>query len=79
MCGSRLEQILHQRAHFRDARRTADQHDFVNLLGLEVRIFQSLLAGADGAIDDGLDQLLELLARDFAPVAFAAGQVRYRA
>ena len=68
-----VEQIFHERANLRDARRAADQHDFVNLLGLEAGVFQSLLAGTDGAVDDRLDQLLELLARDLAPVAFAAG------
>ena len=69
-----VEQFLHQRANLGNARRTADQYDFVDLFGLEAGIFQRLLAGADGAIDDRLNQLLELLAGDFALIALAAGQ-----
>ena len=69
-----VEQILDERADFRDSCRSPDQHYFVDLLGLEVCVFQRLLGGANGAIDNGLDQLLELLPGNFAPVAFAAGQ-----
>jgi hypothetical protein len=47
----------------RNARRSADQHDFIDLFRRKVRIFQRLLAGADGAVDDRLNQLLELFAR----------------
>ena len=42
--------------------------------GGEAGILHRLLAGADGAVDDGLNQLLELLARDLALVPLAAGQ-----
>ena len=45
MCGVRAEEFLHQCADLRNARRSADQHDFVDLLGLEAGIFQGLLAG----------------------------------
>ena len=69
-----LEQFFDQRANFGNARGAADEHDFVDLFRLQAGIFQRLLAGADGAIDDGLNQLLELFARDLALVALAAGQ-----
>ena len=60
------EQLFHKSANFRDARGTADEDYFVNLFGLEAGIFQRLLAGADGAVDDGPDKLFELLTRDLA-------------
>ena len=41
---------------------------------LQAGVFQRLLAGSDGAIDDRLDQLLELLARNLALIALATGQ-----
>ena len=56
-----LEQLFHQLADSRNARGAAHQHDFVDLLRLEAGIFQRLLHRADGAVDDRLDQLLELL------------------
>lgn len=37
------EQLLHEFMHERDSRRTADKHDFVDLLGRELGIFQCLL------------------------------------
>ncbi len=72
------EHFFHQRANFRDARGATDQHDFVDLLGFQVGVFHRLLAGADGAIDDGLNELLELLAGDLALVALALREVRCR-
>jgi hypothetical protein len=75
VCGSRWKEIFHQSANFGNARGSADQHDFVNLFGLEAGVFQGLLAGADGAVDDRLNELLELLARDLAQIALAAGQL----
>ena len=57
-----LEEILDQRANLGNAGGAADQHDFVNLLRLELGVFQGLFAGSDGAIQDGLGQLLKLLA-----------------
>src|SRR5580693_8072766 len=68
------EKFLHQGANLRDACGSTDEDDLVNLFGLETGVFESLLAGADGAIDDGPDELLELLARDLAQVALAAGE-----
>ncbi len=69
-----LEHLFHQGANLRDARGAADKHDFVDLFGLEARVFHRLLARADGAVDDGLNQLLVLFAGDFALVALAAGK-----
>ena len=42
--------------------------------GFRSGIFHGLLAGADGAIDDGLNQLFVLLARDLAAIVLAAGE-----
>ena len=42
--------------------------------GCEAGVFHRLAHRADGAVDDGLDQLLVLLARDLALVALAAGK-----
>ena len=52
----------------------ADENNFVDLFGLKVRVFQRLLARANGAIDDRLNQLFVLLAGDLAQVALATGQ-----
>src|SRR5580700_6978790 len=69
-----MEKFFYKSANFRDAGGSADQDDFVNLFGLEASIFESLLAGADGAVDDGLDELFELFARDLAEIMLAAGK-----
>ena len=68
------EEILHQAANFRNARRSSDEHDLVDLFGLQPCVFECLLAGADGAVDDGLDHLLERLERNFAAILFPIGQ-----
>ena len=68
------EHLLDQRAHFRNARGTPDQHHLVDLLWLEIGVFQSLLARTNCPVNDRLDQLLILLARDLTPVAFPSGQ-----
>ena len=57
------EDLLDDLLDLRDAGRTAHQHDFIDLLGLELRIFQGLLTGRDRAVQNRLDQLLELLAQ----------------
>ena len=74
MCGS-VEKILHQRSNFGNSRRAANQHDFIDLLRLQSCVFQRLLARADGAIDNWLNQLLELFAGDLALVALAFRQL----
>src|SRR5208337_2427201 len=68
------EQLFHQLTHPRNSRRAAHQHGFVNVLWLQASIFQRLLDRADGAIDNGLNQLLKLRLRDLALVALAAGK-----
>ena len=40
-----LEQFVHQLAHRGNARRSADQHDFIDLLRRDAGIFQRLFAG----------------------------------
>ena len=70
-----LEQLFHKRPHFRDAGRAANEHDFVDLFGLQGSVLHGLLAGGNGAIDDGLNQLLELFADDFSLVAATTGQL----
>src|SRR5579872_1447447 len=63
------EHVLDKRANFRNASRTADQDDFIDLLRFETGIFEGLFARTNSAIDDRLDQLLELFAADLALVA----------
>ena len=53
--------------------------DFIDLLGLVTGILHRLLHGTDGAIEDRLNELLELFARDLALVAISVGQARYPA
>ena len=72
-----MEHLFHQSAHFGNSRRAADQHHFINLLGLQAGIFQGLFARADGAIDDGLNQLLELFPRDLSLIVLAAWQFNF--
>jgi hypothetical protein len=69
-----VKEFFDQSADLGNARGSADEHNFVNLLGLEACIFQSLLAGTDRAVDDGLDQLLELFTRNLSQIALATGQ-----
>jgi hypothetical protein len=71
--GSALEEVLDQGANFGDASGASDKHDFVDLFGFQLRIFESLPAGSDGAIESGLDKSLKLLAGNFALIAFAFG------
>ncbi len=69
-----MEQRFHELLHARNARGTANKHNFVDLFRLERGVFQSLLARADGALHDRLNQSLELLARNLALVTKAPGQ-----
>ena len=68
------KEFLHKSSNSWDARGSAHENDFVNLFGLEASVFQSLLAWANGAVDDRLNELFELLARDLAQIALAARQ-----
>jgi hypothetical protein len=69
-----MEKLFDKSANFRDARGAPDEDDFIDLFGFEASIFESLLAGADSAVDDRLDELLELFASDLAKIAPAAGK-----
>ena len=57
------EQVLDDLLHLRDARRAADQHDFVDLRGVDAGVGQRLLRRADGLLQQIVDELLELRAR----------------
>src|SRR5277367_5789992 len=69
-----MKKFFHKSPNLWNARGSADKNHFIDLLGFEAGIFQGLLAGADGAVDDGLDELFELFAGDFAEVTLAAGK-----
>ena len=70
-----LEKFLYQGAHFWNARRATHQHNFVNLLRPELCVLQSLLARSDSAVENRLNQPLELLPSNLALVVFAARQL----
>ena len=70
-----LEDLISQTTDERNARRAADENDFVDLLGREAGVFQGLLAGADGAVEHRLDDLFKLLAGDLAAIGRAVGQI----
>ena len=69
-----FEEIGHQLLHSWDARGTADQHDLANISSGEAGVPQCLTAWLSGALQDGLDQLLELRARDLATIKPAVWQ-----
>jgi hypothetical protein len=52
--GESWKRSVDQRADGGDARRAADQDDFVDLFGRDACVGQRLLAGAGGAGDDRL-------------------------
>ena len=52
-----VKQFFHESANLGNARRSTDQDDFVDLFGLEIRVLESLLARADGAIDDRAESI----------------------
>ena len=51
-------------AHHRDAGGAADQHDFIDLLRSDAGVLHAIAAGAEGAVDDVANQVLEQLAGD---------------
>ncbi len=57
------EELLDDLLDLRDPRRAADQDDLVDVLGLQAGILQRLLHRRSGALDQVLDQLLELRPR----------------
>ena len=60
LCGVRAEQLADQPADQRNARRAADQHDFVDLRRLEAGVGERLAARLERALDERPDQRLEL-------------------
>ncbi len=57
------EVFLHDLLHAGHARRSADEHDFIDVRRLEARVRERLLQRLDGALHERLDQRLELRAR----------------
>ena len=57
------EELLDDLLHLRNARRTADQHDFVDLRRVDAGIGKRLLGRADRLLQQVVDELLELRAR----------------
>src|SRR5690349_9912214 len=72
-----VEEFLHDLAKARNARGAAHQRDLVDLLGREACVAQRLLARPDSALQDGLDQAFELLARDLALILLALRQIDF--
>ena len=58
------EELLHHLLHLRHARHAADEHDLVDLGGLQAGILERLLARALGLLDQIVDQAFELGARE---------------
>ncbi len=58
------EDVLDDLLHARHPRRTADQHDFVDLRRLELGIFERLEHRAAAALEKAVGELLELRAAD---------------
>ena len=54
------EKLFHQRLDARHTGLPADQHDFVDLAGVDASVFHALLAGAKRFLDDVFDHRLEL-------------------
>jgi hypothetical protein len=58
------EQRAHLLLHHRDPRAAADQHDLLDVRRLVAGVLERLLARPEAAVDEVLDQLLELRARE---------------
>ena len=58
------EELLHDLLHLRHAGHAADQDDLVDLGRREAGVLERLAAGLDGALDQVVDQRLELGARE---------------
>ena len=69
------EQLLDDRLHARDARRAADQHDFVDLRRVDAGVGQRLLGRADRLLQQVFDQRLELRARQLHRQVLRAARV----
>jgi hypothetical protein len=75
VAGFEVEELGDERADGRDAGAAADHDDFIDLVGRKLRVFEGLANGGGGAFDDRSDELVELVASDFAEVLFARWQV----
>ena len=64
LCGLLADQLLDLRLHGRHAGHAADEHDVVDLRGVEPRVGERLLGRPDGALEQVVGQLLELRARE---------------
>ena len=60
LCGSRPNRLLHGLLHLRHAGLAADQHDLVDVGGLQPGVLQRRLAGLDGLLDQVVDERFEL-------------------
>ena len=69
------EKLLHDLLDLWDTRRAADEHDLVDLGSFEPSIVNGLLAGCDGLLNEIVDQLLELRARQTRREMFGAGGI----
>ena len=54
------EELFYERLNARHARLSADQHHFVDLAGVNARVFHALLARTNRALNDVLDHAFEL-------------------
>ena len=60
LVGFPAEQVLHQRLDARHAGLPADQHDFVDLAGVDACVLHALFAGPDRALNDVFHHRLQL-------------------
>ena len=74
MCGRRPKNSSTVLPHQRHARRTADQHNFLDFGGSELRVRQRLPHRSHGAVHDRANQPVVFRARDFAEIYAAIGQ-----
>ena len=69
------EEVLHRLDHLRHAGHAADEDDLVDLAGRKARVLERQLARLDGALDELLDQRLELGAGELDREVLGAGGV----
>src|SRR5258708_4928229 len=69
-----IEKLLHGAADERRARGAADEHDFVHVCGLKLRVRKRLLDGPHGAVNHGANEGIDCAAREFVNEQFAVRQ-----
>src|SRR5262249_55057766 len=69
-----LEESLYQSTNARDARRSADEYNLIDFLSGDLGISKRLLGWGNRLLNDRLNQLLKLFARDFALIEVATWQ-----